>query len=47
MVTNSELISIPIVSNSEFAKHNAVGRPMRPIPTTHTFNELLVRYASI
>ena len=47
MVTNSALISIPIVSNPEFAKHNAVGKPIRPIPITPIFNELFVRYASI
>jgi len=47
MVTNSVLISIPIVSNPEFANYNAVGRPIRPIPTTPIFNELLVRCALI
>ena len=40
-------MSIPMVSKPEFAKHKAVGRPMRPMPITPIFNELLVSYASI
>ena len=34
--TNFLLMSTPIVCNPDFAKDNAVGKPIRPMPITHT-----------
>ena len=31
-------MSTPNVSRPDFAKESAVGKPIRPIPTTQTFN---------
>ena len=36
MSTSSWLISTPIVGNPEFANVMAVGKPILPIPITHT-----------
>ena len=39
--TKFSLISTPTVSKPDFAKDNAVGSPILPIPRTHTLRDLV------